>query len=359
MMEVALSPAGDAASRPERINNLDEDSSAEIGAALHLTRRAADIALGIAWDLVERLPEVGEALSAGLIDLARARVICDGTGHLTEDQAREAARVVLPEAPRLTTGQLAARLRRLTMSIDPEDARHRYETAVEERRVIGESNPDGTANLLALNLPPESVAAMLERVNRLAKGAKTESDPRTIDQIRADVFSDLVTGRGLSSAPAGSVDITVDLATLTGISEVPGEIPGWGAVIADIARQVAVANERGEWRVSVTDPRTGQVVWNGTTRRRPSVTERRYILARQPVCVFPGCRMPARDSDLDHTSRLRQRRTHPPPQPRTALPAPPPVEARGGVETRTTHTRDTSSGPVRSGTPTTHRTRAP
>ncbi len=65
MMEVALSPAGDAASRPERINNLDEDSSAEIGAALHLTRRAADIQLGIAWDLVERLPEVGQALSSG------------------------------------------------------------------------------------------------------------------------------------------------------------------------------------------------------------------------------------------------------------------------------------------------------
>ena len=65
MLEVALSPAGDAASRPERIDNLDEDSAAEIGAALHLTRRAADIALGIAWNLVERLPEVGEQLSAG------------------------------------------------------------------------------------------------------------------------------------------------------------------------------------------------------------------------------------------------------------------------------------------------------
>ncbi len=122
--------------------------------------------------------------------------------------------------------------------------------------MIGEANPDGTANLLALNLPPESVAAMLERVNRLAKGAKTEGDRRTIDQIRADVLSDLVTGRGLSSAPAGSVDITVDLATLTGLSEVPGEIPGWGPVIADIARQVALANEQGEWRVSVTDPET-------------------------------------------------------------------------------------------------------
>jgi hypothetical protein len=97
------------------------------------------------------------------------------------------------------------------------------------------------------------------------------------------------------------VDITVDLTTLTGLSEVPGEIPGWGPVISDIARQVAVANEHGDWRFTVTDPDTGQVVWNGTTRRRPTITERRYVPARRPVCVFPGCRVPARDSDLDHT----------------------------------------------------------
>jgi hypothetical protein len=177
----------------------------------------------------------------------------------------------------------------------------RYETGPEERRVIGEANPDGTANLLALNLPPETVAAMLERIKRLAKEAKTKGDTRSFDQVCADVFSDLVTGRGLRAAPAGSVDITVDLATLTGLSEVPGEIPGWGPVISDIARQVAVANDHGQWRVSVTDPGNGQVLWNGTTRRRPTITERRYVLARRPVCVFPGCRMPARDSDLDHT----------------------------------------------------------
>ncbi len=126
------------------------------------------------------------------------------------------------------------------------------------------------------------------------------------------MFSDLG-GRGTApSPPAGSVDITVDLATLTGLSEVPGEIPGWGPVIADIARQVAVANQGGQWRFTVTDPDNGQVVGNGTTRRRPTTTERRYLLARQPVCVFPGCRMPARDSDLDHTvDYAKGGRTHP------------------------------------------------
>ena len=70
------------------------------------------------------------------------------------------------------------------------------------------------------------------------------------------------------------MDITVDLATLTGLSEVPGEIPGWGPVIADIARQVALANEGGEWRFTVTDPDNGQVVLERdhpeTTQRQPN-----------------------------------------------------------------------------------------
>jgi Domain of unknown function (DUF222) len=196
--------------------------------------------------------------------------------------------------------------------LDPEDATKREQRGVEERRVIGEPNPDGTGNLIGLNLPADRVAAILERINRLAKAAKTAGDSRSIDQVRADVYLDLLTGSSLSRTSAGSVDITVDLATLTGLSEVPGEIPGWGPVIADIARQVAVANDHGQWRVNITDPETGQVVWNGSTRRRPTAGERRHVLSRQPVCVFPGCRMPARDSDLDHTiDYSKGGRTHP------------------------------------------------
>ena len=50
-------------------------AAAEIGAALHLTRRAADFDLALAVDLKERLPQVWEALAAGKIDLRRVRVI--------------------------------------------------------------------------------------------------------------------------------------------------------------------------------------------------------------------------------------------------------------------------------------------
>jgi hypothetical protein len=59
------------ASISELMSEMDPDpeiahdsAAAEIGAALRLTRRAADIDLALAVDLKERLPEVWEALAA-------------------------------------------------------------------------------------------------------------------------------------------------------------------------------------------------------------------------------------------------------------------------------------------------------
>lgn len=96
------------------------------------------------------------------------------------------------------------------------------------------------------------------------------------------------------------VDIHVDLDTLARLADHPGELAGYGPVIADIARQVADASPGAEWRYTATSPTTGQVLHDGTTRRRPTARQRRHIEARDRKCVFPGCRMPATDCDIDH-----------------------------------------------------------
>ena len=97
------------------------------------------------------------------------------------------------------------------------------------------------------------------------------------------------------------VDITVDLATLVGLSDTPGELNGYGPVVADLARRVVANQPRSEWRVRVTHPDDGELLWNGTTKRRPTTALRRSVEARSPTCVFPGCRIPATECDLDHT----------------------------------------------------------
>jgi hypothetical protein len=100
----------------------------------------------------------------------------------------------------------------------------------------------------------------------------------------------------------GTVHITVDLATLTGLANKPGDLAGYGPVIADLARQVTQQNRNGTWEFVVTDPATGQPVGVGVTRRRPTTQQRRIIRAHSPHCVMTGCRISAHHSDLDHTT---------------------------------------------------------
>jgi len=277
-----------------------ESAEGEIRAALTLTRRAAEFQLGTAYELRDRLPNVWQALHDGSIDLPRARVLCNETVHLPIEQAQQIAEVALARAPSQTTDQLGARIRKLVISLDPDSAKDRYEEAVSERRVVLEPNPHGTTNLLGLDLPAADAQAAMRRINTLAKAAKTGDDPRTMDQVRADVFVDLLNGRHLKHGKGkGMVDISVELSTLAGLNDNPGELNGYGPVIADIARQVAETQSEAEHRVTVTEQ--GTPIWTGTTRRRPTSHQQRQVQTRNPNCVFPGCRIPAGESDLDHT----------------------------------------------------------
>ena len=302
MAEIAHCPPCGPDSPVEREDGWVEFAADEIRAALTLTRRAAEFEMDLALRLRERVPAVWEALRAGAIDQRRARTIVHGTDHLPEPAAQAIAGEIIDRAPGMTTGQLSLALRRLCLEFDPDDATERYRRALDDRHVTVEANPDGTADLWGRNLRPERVAAIRERINHIARSLRSSDEPRTIDQLRADVFLDLLEGsHHTQRARHGVVDIQVDLPTLADLSDAPGEIPGWGPVIADVARQMVADDADAEWRVTVTDPDTGDVAWHGVTRRRPTAGQARQIRARHRSCVFPGCRMPAADCDLDHT----------------------------------------------------------
>jgi hypothetical protein len=296
-------------------------AASEIRAALAWTRRAADAQLDLARDLVERHPRVWQALYAGRIDLARARVVVDQTSHLDQETARRVAEVALERAGGETTGQLRARIRRLVIAVDPDSARERYETRLVDRRVVIEATDAGTANLLGLDLPPADANAALRRINRMARSAKTAEDPRTIDQIRADILLDLLNGRDPSQklGDGAVVDIRVDLTTLTGLDDNPAEIPGWGPVISDVARQVAVEQDRAQWQVTVTDQSgPGPCRYHPETTHHQSETQgrsrRRHLCLSRLSDAGPG--LGPRPPQC-----LGRRRPHPRRQPRATMPA--------------------------------------
>lgn len=301
MVEVAHCAQGDYDAPPARLDRPDEYAADEIRMALHLTRRAADHLLGLAFDVVQRLPRVHAAMLAGEIDLPRARVFDAETCVLDDTTAREVVAQVIDAAPRLTTGQLAARLRRLVIAIDPQAAGKRQDASVKQRYVYSGLDPDGTATLAGYRLPADRAASAAARIDGIARAAKQAGDTRSMDALRADTFLDLLTGVDVgASAARGGVELRVPLTTLMGLSERPGEVGGWGPVIADIARQVAKQQAGSPWRVSVYDP-LGRLIHHGPVRRRPTPTDAAFVKARDQTCRAPGCRVPAHRADLDHT----------------------------------------------------------
>jgi hypothetical protein len=284
---VAVLDAEAMALSPElRVDAVHEAAAAEIQAALHLTRRAAERRLDFASTLVSGYPQVWKILQAGLIDLPRAGVIVDQTSHLDSETRDKVVEVALERAPSQTTGLLAARIRRLAIWVDPDNARERYQQGLEERRVVSEANEDGTANLSGLQLSATDTQTAMRKINRIAQQLKSAGDPRNIDQIRADVFLDLLRGHDQQTgADRAVVDIQVDLTTLLELDDRPGEIPGWRPIISDIARQTVDGQRDSEWRYTVTDE-NGNLVDNGDyTEKAHNQAEANRAITGPDLCL--------------------------------------------------------------------------
>ena len=295
----------------QRFEDAAESASAEIRTALRLTSRSADIELTFALNLDQRLPRLAAMLNSGAIDPRRARVIDRATIHLSDARARDVVDEIAETAPDLTTGQLHERIRRLCISVDPDDARDRYERSVKERRFVVESTDDGTANMLGLDLPPDEAAAIGRYIHEHAKKLHVTTETRTMDQLRADVYVDILMGAipgttsrdRIQARTSGGVEIVCDIETLAELAERPGTLGGYGPVIADIARKVADQNNNGEWRYTCVND-AGTAIHTGTTSRSPTASQQRSAETRHRTCVFPGCRMPARACDIDHTTAV-------------------------------------------------------
>jgi hypothetical protein len=272
-----------------------ENVSTELRAALNLTRCSADRQVELAHSLVVRLPMVLDALGTGRIDLRRAIVLVDQTSGLSEEDARRVCDRVMERAERLTTGQLRGLVQRLCLELDPDSVLIRQRDEVEERRVWAELSDAGTAEINGCGLDPIRVAKAMDRIDGLARSLRTGGEVRTIDQLRADVFLDLLEGNGTVSGRRGVVDIRVELTTLLGLDRKCVELAGFGPLVDDVVSRLDVSDR---WQMTVTD--SGQVIDSVVTRRRPTKGIRRRVEARDQTCVFPGCRMPASACDLDH-----------------------------------------------------------
>ena len=295
------------------------------------------------------------ASHATVIAKETAAAIRNGISEFAIYQIEERA---LAHAEFHTPGQVANKVRTTIAQLAPSEFEEVVDRAREARRVSCYNEADGMATVVAI-LPAQdaqtvmkSIEAYILKMNEIDEKRRnsyaanfstdtvsdvkscnsvTGSDAKngnavahanefsssTGEQSATDTWSllsadnkraDALTAI-LSQALASNVDevrphrrpvtvnVTIDLPTLLGLAENPGQLSGYGAIPASVARELA---SDATWKRFITDPQTGNLLDCGREKYEPPQALVDFLLARDRTCRFPGCRQPASRSDIDH-----------------------------------------------------------
>ncbi|GGH50132.1 HNH endonuclease signature motif containing protein [Microbacterium album] len=304
--------------------------AAEIAAATTASDASIRGRMDEAAVLVDKFPATLATLSQGRISRAHASVVVQEGLRLADAAARTAyEQRLLDRAPGLSAAQLRPVAKHVAEQVEPTTFVERHEAAREQRRVWVEDVGDGMSVFSAL---VESTLAhgMHDRVTQLARTVKSAAraaagtafgeldedddaplptDDRTLAQLRADTFAELVlTGHPDPSASAGSVgdalgairatvQVTIPADTIAGGSR-PAVLAGYGPIDPETARRLAGGTHT--WARLFVDADTGCL--RTVDAYTPTAEQKRFLTARDEHCRFPGCIQPARRCDFDHTT---------------------------------------------------------
>lgn len=269
----------------------------------------------------ERVGPVREGMRLGRVTLARAMALTEATAHLDGFIAGTIATrvlrpligpdgVPLPGMAPLSEATFRARLHRQLVLHHGlvGEAERSYQEAVRARRLSVEPQRDGTG-LMMITGDGARIAAAQGRVDRIARRLRKAGNPRTLEQLRADVAADLLlrgwigndpTFTQLGKPPAAVVQMLVSLPTVLGVDKGVGHVIGWGDVSWQQARELALA-AGSIWKRIVTDPITGRAIEVTAATYRVPAGMAEQVKARDGTCRAPGCEIPAEFCDLDHS----------------------------------------------------------
>jgi len=272
--------------------------------------------LNIALFLSEHLPQVWELCRTGALDRFRAKTVADLIRHRVTDPADVAtigARITaflrkhLRTYAELNTAMVTCTITQLRNRLNYEVRKlvtvdEEYARAFADRNVtITEPAEEGIA-VLHVTSSVDQVMLARHRLHLSAKALRNAGDPRTIDQLMADLALDLIIGRAedlpVPNYARPIINVTVPLETLAGLSDDPGQLSGGTVIPADLARAIATS-EGATWYRLLTDP-AGDPVALSTKSYQPTDAIWRYVVATTPTCVNPTCDRPSVECELDH-----------------------------------------------------------
>jgi hypothetical protein len=318
----------------------------EISLELTVPTGQAEELVVMADTLPAVLPRTWAAMRTGHIDYDRARVMADGVIGLDPALARRLDGELIGEAVEVTKTRLRSRLTRAIKKADPDAHAERTKAARTERRVELWENGDETCDLVGRNLDAADAHAIGNRLGAAAQAMKADGDIRTVDQIRVDLYRDLLRGIPLPEAvrnlltgdasdesagtdagpesrlhaPARVTAAEVVAAAERVIAETLGEVadgqltavfdraradghldrlPGLIGAAAQAMRE-AITGIVDSW-CRVTTQTSGQTPGHGHAGYRPPGAMQRLVQRRHTTCAYPTCNRRAIHCDIDHT----------------------------------------------------------
>jgi hypothetical protein len=274
---------------------------AELAAALRIPERTAETQLAVSELLVNDLPDTLAALVAGKISYRHAQIMVDHTTLLDSETRGQLETMALPYARNLTAAKFERKIRSLRERANPETIRERHVRAASDREVTFTPDRDGMAWLSAYLPAPDALGAF-NRISELATNLLHPDEVRTLTQLRADVFRDLLIDgqpRDEASGVTAKVFGHDDLPTTLGHDELPATLDGYGPIDPDTARTLA-AHAPSFIRL-LTHPETGAVLSVGRDSYRVPQDLKNWLQIRDVTCRFPGCSRHASRCEIDHT----------------------------------------------------------
>lgn len=273
----------------------------EVACALHMAERTVLNLVEESRFLVHTLPATLASLGEGRISYRHARILVDQCAGLSDENRAELEALMLPVAERTTPGQFDRKVRKARERLDAESIKERHERSQADRAIFFEPAQDGMAYVTAY-LPAADGAAIYNRVTTMAMNLQSAADARTLPQLQADVFRDLVLAASSGSGAAGikpDICLMVPVLSLLGHNDEPATLEGYGPIDIDTAKQL-VGKAKSFVRI-LTHPETGAILSVGHTRYKAPADLQMVLRIRDETCRFPGCNRLAIHSDLDHT----------------------------------------------------------
>ncbi|WP_413355126.1 DUF222 domain-containing protein [Microbacterium sp. 1P06AB] len=296
--------------------------SAEVARVMRMTDGAVQRRIGEARTIIEGFPAAVAAWESGRIVQGHVKAIVDARLNLPAEMWAEFEAIAIERCEGETPNRVRGELEILAHRMHPRSFAERHEEAAAGRCVRLVPGRDGMSDLIA-TLPTviaegihdrltQQARAIIDTRDERASGENADvvtTDARSTDQVRADVFADLLLAgtpalddtRDTTAGPLGAirarVQVLVPAATLTGADDGPCDLTGRSPIDPATARTLAGSTYI--WERLFHDPTTGVTV--STDSYRVPSGMRRFLQARDQHCRFPGCRVAAIRCEIDHT----------------------------------------------------------